>query len=75
MKYYKIPQSEIEGLLPKMKESFGHENITVRMSIDGSQGLTQFTDKLAPLGYIGHDNETISVIINTSEWNPELEPM
>lgn len=75
MKYFIIPQSEIETLLPAMKTSFGHENVSVRMSLDGTKGLMQFNEENAPEGYTGHDTATIKTLLDTDEWTEEAEPL
>lgn len=73
MKYYIIPQSEVEKLLPKSKQSFGHENVKPGYSLDGTKAIMQFTDELAPQDMHGYTTEEIKAILRKSEWTEESE--
>lgn len=73
MKYYIIPQSEVEKLLPKSKQSFGHENVKPGYSLDGTKAIMQFTDELAPKDMHGYTTEEIKAILRKSEWTEESE--
>lgn len=68
MKYYIIPQNKIAEYTPLMKQSLGNDNIWIRMSVDGSEGLMEFTEELAPEGYTGYTVEEIREIMLTPEW-------
>lgn len=66
MKYYKIPYDKIEEFTPLMKKSFKHNNIFVRMNNDNSQGIMQFSDELAPNGFLPIND--IGIEMEKDEW-------
>lgn len=73
MKYYILEKTKIAEYTPAMEQSFGHNNISIRMSLDDTKGLMQFTDELAPGGITGYDSEIVKEILKTSEWTEESD--
>jgi len=66
MKYYKIPYDKIEEFTALMEKSFKHNNIFVRMNNDNSQGIMQFSDELAPNGFL--PIKDIDIEMKKDEW-------
>lgn len=66
MKYYKIPYNKIEEFTSFMIQSFKHKNILIRMNNDNSQEIMQFSDELAPNGFL--PIEDINIEMEKDEW-------
>jgi len=43
MDFYIIEEENIQNFTPLMEQSYGHDNIYIRMSNDGTLGLMNFT--------------------------------
>lgn len=66
MKYYKIPYDKIDEFTSLMIQSFKHNNILIRMNNDNSQGIMQFSDELAPNGFL--PIKDIDIEMKKDEW-------
>jgi hypothetical protein len=66
MKYYKIPYNKIEEFTSLMIQSFKHNNIFIRINNDNSQGIMQFSDELAPSGFLPIND--IGIEMGKDEW-------
>jgi len=73
MDFYIIEEENIQNFTPLMEQSYGHDNIYIRMSNDGTLGLMNFTNELAPIGYFSYTLGEIKVIMNSSNWNDEAD--
>ena len=68
LKYYIIPHDEIAEYIPLMEESFGHDNIYVRMQLDQTKGIMLFLEELAPKGFTAYSKSEMLEITDGPEW-------
>ena len=68
LEYYIIPQDKIVEYIPLMEQSFGHDNIYVRMSLDQTKGIMLFLKELAPQGYTAYSESEMLKITDGPEW-------
>jgi hypothetical protein len=68
LKYYIIPKEKIAEYTPIMEESFGHNNIYIRMSLDQKKGIMLFLEELAPKDFTAYDQIEMLKITEGPEW-------
>tara|TARA_R110000868_G_scaffold180292_1_gene420880 strand:- start:92 stop:325 length:234 start_codon:yes stop_codon:yes gene_type:complete len=68
LKYYIIPKDKIAEYTPIMGESFGHNNIYIRMSLDQKKGIMLFLEELAPKDFTAYDQIEMLKITDGPEW-------
>ena len=68
LKYYIIPKDEINDYINLMIASFGHDNIFVRLSLDETEGIMLFTNKLAPEGFPAYSESDMLKITDGPKW-------
>jgi hypothetical protein len=71
IKYYIVPQADLETYKPKMIEALGHSNISFRQSIAGvPRGIMKFEESNLPQGFneIGYTQEEILSELDSLDW-------
>lgn len=70
-KFFIVNANQVESLLPKMAEAYGHNQVEARLSLDGTLALMEFDTDNMPNGINaedGIDEESIHAVLDNSTW-------